>query len=52
MQAVFDPILAQILSLVRKQIQAVEHNDEIGVKVPHQHTYTKLRHYFWLADLV
>ena len=33
MQSVFDPIFAQILSLVRKQIQAVEESDKARMKV-------------------
>jgi hypothetical protein len=33
MQSIFDPIFAQILSLVRKQIKAVEDSDNVKLKV-------------------
>jgi hypothetical protein len=50
-QSIFDPIFAEILSLVQKQIKAVVETDNVKMKVsPILHTLT-VRYYFWLADL-
>jgi hypothetical protein len=51
MQSVFDPIFAQILSLVRKQIQAVEDSDKVKMKVSPVVVKLTMRYCSSLGDL-